>query len=99
LITYALQPVGNVLSDEQVTAALRDLANSGFVLVDHAEDALQILARLTEVTNQDFTVRFCNPHGAKIIAAGRRDPANITAPQHSTGGYPEFGPMLFPDFC
>jgi len=62
----------NVLSDEQIAAALRDLGNSGFVFVDRAEDALQILARLTKVTDQDFTVRFYNPHGAKITAAGRR---------------------------
>lgn len=73
--------VDNVLTEEQLAAAVHDLANSGFVLVDHAEDALQILARLTNVTDQDFTVRFHNPHGAKITVTGGRNLADIIDPQ------------------
>jgi hypothetical protein len=61
-----------VLSDDQVAAVLHDLAKNGFALLEKAEDALQVLARLTNVIDQDFTVRFCNPHGAKITAAGKR---------------------------
>jgi hypothetical protein len=65
--------VDNVLNDEQVASALHDLAYTGFVVLDRAEAALEILARLTKITDQDFTVRFCNPEGAKITAAGVRN--------------------------
>jgi hypothetical protein len=70
-----------VLTDEQVAAAVHDLGNSGFVFVDRGEDALQILAKLIRVTDQDFTVRFYYPRGAKITAAGRRNLADVMDPQ------------------
>jgi len=63
-----------VLRDDQVAAALHDLAQDGFALLARAEDGMQVLAKLTEVTDQDFTIRFFNPRGAKITAAARHKP-------------------------